>query len=113
LPPFMLALEFMFEFELPFVFMFEPFMLLPPLFEFDMFEFEFDMFEFEFDIFEFEFDMFEFEFDMFEFEFMLALVLELVLVLVVSPPPQAERLATPANARSAKVLRMDRSPELL
>src|SRR5215208_4444483 len=42
----------------------------------------------------------------------LAFALPLVL-LVLSPPPQAERLATPANARSAKVLRIDRSPELL
>jgi hypothetical protein len=32
-------------------------------------------------------------------------------LLVLSPPPHAERLATPANARSAKVLRIDRSPE--
>ncbi|PYS82524.1 MAG: hypothetical protein DMF67_12710 [Acidobacteria bacterium] len=33
--------------------------------------------------------------------------------LVLSPPPHAERPATPTNARSAKVLRIDRSPELL
>ncbi len=103
-PLFMLPLRFV-------MFMFEPF-------EFDMFEFEFDMFEFEFDMFEFEFDMFEFEFDMFEFDMFVVDVLALLafvalVLLVLSPPPQAERLATPANARSAKVLRMDRSPELL
>src|ERR1700750_2573079 len=34
-------------------------------------------------------------------------------LLALSLLPQAERLGTPANARSAKVLRMDRSPELL
>jgi hypothetical protein len=34
-------------------------------------------------------------------------------LLVLSPPPQAERLATATNARSAKVFRIDRSPELL
>ena len=39
-------------------------------------------------------------------------LLELAL-LALSPPPQAERPATPTNARSAKVLRIDRSPELL
>ena len=96
------------EFELRFMFMFEPFML--PAFEFDMFEFE----VFEFDMFEFEVFVFVvlvvFVFDMFEFD---VLALLAFVALVLSPPPQAERLATPANARSAKVLRMDRSPELL
>jgi hypothetical protein len=88
--------------------MFEPFTL--PEFEFDIFEFEvfeFDMFEFDVFVLDvFEFDVFEF--DRFEFD-----VLALLALLAFSPPPQAERLATPANARSAKVLRMDRSPELL
>jgi hypothetical protein len=84
--------------------------MFPFMFEFDMFEFdvfEFDMFEFDV----FEFDMFELlAFDMFEFD-MLALLAFVVLVL--SPPPQAARPARPTNARSAKVLRIDRSPELL
>jgi hypothetical protein len=87
-----------------------PFMLPLPAFEFDMLEF--DMFEFEVFMFDmFEFDVFVFDtlaFDMFELLALLVLAL-----LVFSPPPQAARLATPANARSAKVLRMDRSPELL
>ena len=105
-----LALVLPAAFELRFVFMFEPFML--PLFEFDMFEFdafEFDMFEFD----AFVFDMFEFVFDMFVFAVLALLAFVALVLLVLSPPPQAERLATPANARSAKVLRMDRSPELL
>src|SRR5436305_13960636 len=41
----------------------------------------------------------------------LALALPMLALLVLSPPPQAERPATPTNARSAKVLRIDRSPE--
>ena len=44
---------------------------------------------------------------------LLALVLAAFVLLAFSPPPQADRPATPANARSAKVLRIDRSPELL
>src|SRR5436305_10307586 len=41
----------------------------------------------------------------------LALALPMLALLAFSPPPQAERPATPTNARSAKVLRIDRSPE--
>src|SRR5205085_315975 len=42
---------------------------------------------------------------------LVALALPMLALLVLSPPPQAERPATPTNARSAKVLRIDRSPE--
>jgi len=104
----------MFEFDmLPFIDMFLLPMFMLDMFEFDMFMldmFEFDMFMLDM----FEFDMFEFiamfEFDMFEFDMLpfMALVL-----LAFSPPPHAERPATATNARSAKVLRIDRSPELL
>jgi hypothetical protein len=87
-------------------FMFEPFML--PAFEFDMFEF--DAFEFDMFVFMFEFDAFEFDMFVFMFELLALLLLAL---LEFSAPPQAASPATPANARSAKVLRIDRSPELL
>src|SRR2546423_3589134 len=41
----------------------------------------------------------------------LAFMLPALALLAFSPPPQAERPATPTNARSAKVLCIDRSPE--
>jgi hypothetical protein len=96
--------------ELVLRFMF-PFMLLV----FEFVEFEFDMFEFMFDVFdEFVVDVFDvFVVDVFVVDVFELLAFPVLVLLVLSPPPQAERLATPANARSAKVLRMDRSPELL
>jgi hypothetical protein len=102
-----------------------PFMLPPPellLALRFMFEFVFEFDVFEFDVFEFvvlallAFDVFEFVvlallvFDVFEF---VVLALLVFVALVLSPPPHAAKPARPTNARSAKVLRIDRSPELL
>jgi hypothetical protein len=107
LPPLVLALVLppAFELRFVFVFMFEPFMLLA-------FELVPALVLLAFDV------VLVFVFDVvlvfvFADVFVLLLAFVVLALLVLSPPPQAERLATPANARSAKVLRMDRSPELL
>jgi hypothetical protein len=80
-------------------------LLALPAFELDMFVFDALVFA------AFVFVMFVFDALVFAVLALLAFVA--LVLLVLSPPPQADRLATPANARSAKVLRMDRSPELL